>query len=189
MIRRDYIQEIKTKLYKLGEEDMEEAVSYFEEILDERQVGENDQVPEDMPSPRQASFEILRDISIEEMEDEDNRKTEKKKPSLFTIVILSILALPLAFPLAIVAILLVLLLILSFIAVDFSIFMIGIYATGMGGYRIIFELPRNFELANLLFLLGFILVGIALIILSIILIKWGIDLVKKILMQNKNKRS
>ena len=120
MKRVDYIREIETRISKLNPIEIEDALSYYQEIFDERGIGDQDEVPDDMPSPRTASFEILRDQSIDNMQAEEESRREKKASSTFGTLALWVLALPIALPLAIALLAVIFAIVVSVLAVGFG---------------------------------------------------------------------
>lgn len=70
MKRRDYLADLEARLARLNTDERVEALAYYDEIFEDRGIGDDDEVPADMPAPRQASYEILRDVQVNELRGE-----------------------------------------------------------------------------------------------------------------------
>lgn len=183
MNRADYIKELESKLSKLSPEEKFEAVSYYEEIFDDREIGDFDEVPDDMPNPRKASYEILRNINIDKLEMEE--KHEKSKASLFGTIVLWIMAMPIALPLAIVLLAVIFGLIITIFTAGFGFLVAGIVAACATIYEI-FTLKA--EPLKVVYLVGVVCVSIAVSIFAVYGVKGFIKFVKTSLVNYRNKR-
>lgn len=190
MNRRDYLEDLRKRISRLNREDQDEAISYYEEIFDERNIGLDDQVSSDMPSPRQASYEILMDVGLEtETEEVETKKAPRKGISTITAVILSIMALPIALPLSIALVAVVVALSIALVAVIGSLVIAGIALVSASVYEMIFVLPQAFVLSRFVYLLGITFVSIAFVLLLIVLFRAIIKKVRSIIIKRKNRRS
>lgn len=191
MTRKEYLDALESRLGRLTQQDRDDALAYYLEIFEDRGVEEEDSVPEDMPDPRQASFEILRDDQLQRMEENEKAETnqsQKKKVSLLFTVVLAILALPIGLPIAIA----LLLVFLSAISVIGSLLIAGV-GTGAGLAlgaikELATEMPKAFSMPRALYLLGIVLLGVAVVLIMILVMRNMIRGIRKLLLRQKNKR-
>lgn len=191
MTRKEYLDALESRLGRLTQQDRDDALAYYLEIFEDRGVEEEDSVPEDMPDPRQASFEILRDDQLQRMEENEKAETnqsQKKKVSLLFTVVLAILALPIGLPIAIA----LLLVFLSAILVIGSLLIAGV-GTGAGLVlgaikELATEMPKTFSMPRALYLLGIVLLGVAVVLIMILVMRNMIRGIRKLLLRQKNKR-
>ena len=191
MTRKEYLDALESRLGRLTQQDRDDALAYYLEIFEDRGVEEEDSVPEDMPDPRQASFEILRDDHLQRMEENEKAETnqsQKKKVSLLFTVVLAILALPIGLPIAIA----LLLVFLSAILVIGSLLIAGV-GTGAGLVlgaikELATEMPKAFSMPRALYLLGIVLLGVAVVLIMILVMRNMIRGIRKLLLRQKNKR-
>lgn len=191
MTRKEYLDALESRLGRLTQQDRDDALAYYLEIFEDRGVEEEDSVPEDMPDPRQASFEILRDDQLQRMEENEKAETnqlQKKKVSLLFTVVLAILALPIGLPIAIA----LLLVFLSAILVIGSLLIAGV-GTGAGLVlgaikELATEMPKAFSMPRALYLLGIVLLGVAVVLIMILVMRNMIRGIRKLLLRQKNKR-
>lgn len=191
MTRKEYLDALESRLGRLTQQDRDDALAYYLEIFEDRGVEEEDSVPEDMPDPRQASFEILRDDQLQRMEENEKAETnqsQKKKVSLLFTVVLAILALPIGLPIAIA----LLLVFLSAILVIGSLLIAGV-GTGAGLVlgaikELETEMPKAFSMPRVLYLLGIVLLGVAVVLIMILVMRNMIRGIRKLLLRQKNKR-
>lgn len=191
MIRKEYREALNRRLARIGREEREEAVAYYEEILEERGIGENDTVPKDMPDPRQASFEILRDLQLDRLEEGEGEEIgARKKPraSLAVTMVLAILALPVGLPLAIAILLVTLGLFLGFFSLFFAVAVSGVSILIGAGKELIQVLPKAFSLPRALYLLGLLSLGVFSILLVILIFRSIARGIRQLLLRQRNKR-
>lgn len=191
MTRKEYLDALESRLGRLSPQDREDALAYYLEIFEDRGVEEEDSVPEDMPDPRQASFEILRDDQLQRMEENEKAETtqsQKKKVSLLFTVVLAILALPIGLPIAIA----LLLVFLSAILVIGSLLIAGVGAGAglvLGAIKeLATEMPKAFSMPRALYLLGIVLLGVSVVLIMILVMRNMIRGIRKLLLRQKNKR-
>lgn len=167
MKRDEFIYQLNNYLKKAPREERETVLSYYTEMLDDRGIGTNMEIPPDISTPRQIAYEILRDIQLGTYAQEvtgTEVKPKKESKNILLIVILSILALPIGLPLAITLIGLA----FAFFAVLLSLiiaalaFVISVVAASIA---ILWSNPFSFVV--LLGALGGILFGLGLFLLFI----------------------
>lgn len=191
MTRKEYLDALESRLGRLTQQDRDDALAYYLEIFEDRGVEEEDSVPEDMPDPRQASFEILRDDQLQRMEENEKAETnqsQKKEVSLLFTVVLAILALPIGLPIAIA----LLLVFLSAILAIGSLLIVGVGAGAglvLGAIKeLATEMPKAFSMPRALYLLGIVLLGVAVVLIMILVMRDMIRGIRKLLLRQKNKR-
>lgn len=191
MNRKEYREALNRRLARIGSEERGEAIAYYEEIFEERGIGENDAVPEDMLDPRQASFEILRDLQLDRLEEgkgEEIGETKKPRASLAITVVLAILALPVGLPLAIAILLVTLGLFLGFLSLFITIAISGVSVIIGAGKELIQVLPKDFSLPRALYLLGLVSLGVFAILLVILIFRSIVRGIRQLLLRQRNKR-
>lgn len=189
MNRKEYREALIRHLARIGNEEREEAVSYYEEIFEERGIGENDAVPKDMPAPRQASFEILRDLQLDRLEEgEEIGAMKKPRASLAVTVVLAILALPVGLPLAITILLVSFGMFVGFLSLFFSVAGSGVGVIIGAGKELIQVLPKAFSLPRALYLLGLVSLGAFAILLVILIFRSIVRGIRQLLLRQRNKR-
>lgn len=191
MIRKEYREALHRRLARIGREEREEAIAYYEEIFEERGIGENDTVPKDMPDPRQASFEILRDLQLDRLEEgegEENGARKKPRASLAVTIVLAILALPVGLPLAIAILLVTLGLFVGFLSLFFSVAVSGVSVIIGAGKELIQVLPKAFSLPRALYLFGLVSLGVFSILLVILIFRSIVRGIRQLLLRQRNKR-
>lgn len=131
-------QWFRTSFKKATPTEIDEAINYYTEYFDDLNLGDYDEVPEDLRSPRQIASEILMDTTMSEKNSTRNN---------LKIILLSILALPVALPLS-----------LALFAVVFAIFvaLVAIIFAVVVSIGAIFIRIFAAQLPDALFMLGFI---------------------------------
>jgi uncharacterized membrane protein len=128
-MRDEFISKLKDGLRMLPKEDIDNAVSYYEEYFDEAGEENIQAVLDELGSPSAVASKIIGEYSLKEMKSEnsENKKSNKSDVKLLWIVLLSIFAAPIAFPIAAAAFGLS----IALIMIPFSLF-IAFLATGVG---------------------------------------------------------
>ncbi|MBY0584990.1 DUF1700 domain-containing protein [Murdochiella sp. Marseille-P8839] len=191
MTRKEYLEALNRRLARIGSEERGDAVAYYEEIFEDRGIGEKDTVPKDMPDPRQASFEILRDLQLDRLEEgegEEIGKTKKPRASLAITVVLAILALPVGLPLAITILLVSFGLFVGFLSLFFSVASSGVGVIIGAGKELIQVLPKDFSLPRALYLIGLVSLGVFAILLVILIFRSIVRGIRQLLLRQRNKR-
>lgn len=214
MKRRDYLSDLERRLDRLSVEERVDALAYYDEILEDRGVGHDDEVPGDMPSPRQASYEILRDSQVDELRGAHPRgeplldaerldhtpysegysatgeESKKYKGSTVLVaVILGILALPIGLPIALALIAVVIALSFAVLAVVIGVVVSGVAFTVQSGVEIVAMLGSGtFVLPQFLFYLGTIFLAMALILIAISAVQGLIRHVGRQVIRSQEKR-
>lgn len=138
MTRNKFLSDLEHHLRRATPTEIDEAINYYTEYFDDLNLGDYDEVPEDLRSPRQIASEILMDTTMSEKSSTRNN---------LKIILLSILALPVALPLSLALFAVVLALFVVLVAIIFAV------VISIGAILIrIFTVP----LPDAIFMLGFI---------------------------------
>ncbi|MCL2332180.1 MAG: DUF1700 domain-containing protein [Actinomycetia bacterium] len=121
MNKTEYLAELRSRLKNLPAGEVDEALSYYEEYL-------NDAGPENeaitlaaLGTPAEVAASIISDYAVRGVSGEEGKKSTGNGLSVIWIVILGILASPIALPLAIAAVVVIVALLASAFAVLLSL--------------------------------------------------------------------
>lgn len=187
MNKKQYVDELRQRLYGLEPNDIEDAISYCEEYFDEAGEGKEQQVMEDLGTPIKLAAQIRAESAIRRIS--NNTKTasqgKSKSSSLKTlsIILIGICALPIALPLLLVLGVLLFVLCITLAIVMFAC-IISFLAVMFGGIPMIIFGFLNLEhqgdalvsIGGGCFSIG---IGLLLIVLSYMLMKSTIPLFNK----------
>lgn len=164
MNKTEFITQLKTRLKKLPEDEVTNAITYYEEYFNEAGVENEEKVLEELESPANVASQIIANYVLKE-----EKNSTKKDLSVIWMVIFAILASPIALPLA----LLVISLALAVVLVIFSLLLtFGVAGGGLliGGviYAILslFLLIQHFATGLLFLGLAFVIIGIGILFLK-----------------------
>ena len=96
MTRTEYLAELDKYLRKLPREDYHEAMDYYIEYFDEAGPDKENQVIEDLGSPKEAASEIIATVLGKHMASPE--KTPEKRATIVGLTILALFAAPIALP-------------------------------------------------------------------------------------------
>ena len=155
MTRREYLAKLKSYLRNLPSGEVEDLLVYYRELFDEQNIQDTDQVPEHLESPRQVALDVLAEVNLRS-EDIKTEPTENLKKNTWLIILLAIFAAPIGLPfvLAIIGLL------IGMVAVIFAIF-VALFAMVIAPIGVLLRASVSFP--SMLFLLGFVLLGIGLL--------------------------
>ena len=105
MNREEFILELRSKLTRLSNDELEAALGYYEEYFDEAGPENESAVINELGNPSQIAKQIMADLAIKEVA--VRPQSTKQGIKTIWIVLLAILASPIALPLAIAALALV----------------------------------------------------------------------------------
>lgn len=105
MTKKEYIEQLKTKLKRLPKEDFERAVEYYEEYFAEAGEENEQKAIEDLGSPQEAADQIICDMAIAYAK--EPIPNVKKGMNALWVGILAVCAAPIALPLVCTGIVLV----------------------------------------------------------------------------------
>lgn len=131
MSRDEYLKKLRSKIKKLPNEEIEEAIEYYEEYFAEAGNEHTESVIARLGSPSYVASQIMADYAIKDLESQ--KGTTKKNFSAMWFIILAILASPIALPIALVIICLAFTLILlcGVTILTFFIFVVTLPLSGL----------------------------------------------------------
>lgn len=153
MTRKEYLHKLHSYLRNLPEEEVEDLLIYFEELFNEEGIEENHQVPAHYDNPRQVALDVLAEVNLRPEED---MLPKEKKSNTWLIIILAIFAAPLGIPF----VLALLGLVVGMVAMIFAV-IVAIFAMVIAPLGVLIRGGVDFP--SLLFLLGFVVLGIGLL--------------------------
>ncbi|GHP14634.1 membrane protein [Lentilactobacillus fungorum] len=166
----DYIEEFRTLLGQLDQEERDEAVNFYEEYLEDGHFTSYNDCVRELGTPRQLARKVLADYSIKTLENPQPNATrsQRSKNDVKTIwlILLALLSTPVTIPLAIVAAALFIAgiavtgaLIISIAAVFFAAILTGVVSFAVGIGIIINSFWTGlFYLGIGLFVIGFLII-------------------------------
>ena len=141
MTKETYLKQLRHKLRKLPEEEIESAIEYYTEYFDEAGEENTQSVINELGSPASVASKILADFAVKDLSNHPN--SAKKSLSAVWLIVLAIFASPIAIPLLIGVCALIFglfvtgaALIFSFFAFIFSLVIGGIISI-IGGFAVI----------------------------------------------------
>jgi uncharacterized membrane protein len=165
MTRKEFMDELRSRLSRLPADEKEEALSYYEEYFDEAGSDREQDVIRELGSPASVASRILADHAVKEAREAPYNP--RKGFSAVWAVLLAIFAAPLAIP-AVIAIIGIM---IAILAVVFAVgaaavgLLIGGFALFIGGFFGLFSSPAS---ALIIFGVAFLLWGAGKIIFTII---------------------
>lgn len=120
MNRETFINELKTKLIKLPQEECDAALNYYEEYFDEAGPENEEKIIAELGSPTQIAKQIMADFVIKETQLQTKIPSPKKSMGALWIIIIAIFATPIALPLAIALVTVLFALFITMIALLFA---------------------------------------------------------------------
>jgi uncharacterized membrane protein len=196
MNKTEFIKELKIKLRNLPNEELNDALSYYNEYFEDAQIDDTVDVEKELGSPSIVASQILSDYAVKDIQVKD--KPSKNKISSIWFIILAIFASPIALPLSFAMVIFIGALVFTIGALVFSlglssvgVLFSGILLFGTGTLSVMSDFPN----AILFIGSGLLICGIALlafvgtvklgnVVLKSIL-SWSNNLLKKV---NKNKK-
>lgn len=154
MNRKDFIQKLRRELAKLPAEEREAAIEYYEEYFDEVGPEGEQELLQQLGSPKRVAAQIKSDYAARLLDGEE-RQPVKKGLSAAWWVVIGICSAPVSIPVAIMLVVLAISIFFVFIAVVISVFAAIAGALAGAVASIIFgvmALPTSFSSA--LFLIG-----------------------------------
>lgn len=99
MSRVEFINELRTKLQRLPQEEIDAAIEYYEEYFEDAGPEHEEEIIRGLGSPTQIARQIIGDHALKAVV-EEKHISPKKSLSTLWIVLLAIFASPIALPLA-----------------------------------------------------------------------------------------
>jgi len=106
MTRQDFLQELRTRLRRLPQEEADNAVSYYEEYLNDAGVENEAQALLSLGPPALVASKIIGEFAVVSAEVVPER-TKKRGPHVLLVVLLAVFASPVAIPLGVAAFIIV----------------------------------------------------------------------------------
>ena len=124
MPRNEFINKLKDNLKMLPQEDIDSAVSYYEEYFDEAGEGNVQAVLDELGSPSVVASKVIGEYSLKEIQSE---KSEEKKPNDSSLKLLWIVLIAfLVSPIAIIIFPVIFAIFMAVFVVLFTFFIVGI---------------------------------------------------------------
>lgn len=196
MNKNMFIKELRKKLKRLPQEEIDNAISYYSEYFEDAGVENEQHVLKELDSPSNIASELLADYAFKS--ENINISKSKKNISSIWFIILAIMAAPIALPLALALVLLVFAMIVVIGAIVFSISLIIIALIGSGifiSFAGMAVMTEGFATSIMFIGLGITCVGVGLLGVIVILrvtpkvfkavIEFGIKLLSKLKKLNK----
>ena len=168
MNKKEYVYHLKSRLRDLPQEEINNALTYVEELFDEAGVENEQQVINDLGSPAKFAAKIKADfLTNENLGATEYQRPMKKRNGWKTlgIIILGILALPIGLPLALVFLVLIFVAILLFFIAIFVLATI-VFASIIAIFTLFRAGIAAFAIssANALVAIGMSIMGLSLVI-------------------------
>lgn len=176
MNREEFIRQLRLKLFRLPQEEIEIAIEYYEEYFDEAGIENEQIILQKLGSPEETASKILQDFADKKIQNSSSTPSAKKGLSALWFILLAVFATPIALPITIALVaVLVALCVAVFIcaAVFFSVgivfFGIGVFLGWMGICIFVQHIPTAIAFIGLAFLSA----GIGLLLLLVMSIIIG----------------
>lgn len=190
MNKTEFIKELESRLKYVPKEDRDDAVSYYNEYLNEMEISDSEDVTAKLGTPKDVAKEILDNVTTKAIEAQQEAKSVKGSGKVVWLVILGIASLPLSLPLACAGFALALTLMITLFAIilAFAIASIAIVFAGVVSFFYGFVAPG---FANKLICIGAgaLLAGLGVFAVfgTVELFKLIIKLIGKAFNKRKNK--
>ncbi|SFC75960.1 DUF1700 domain-containing protein [Clostridium uliginosum] len=171
MNKKIFIQELRKKLKRLPQEEIENAIGYYLEYFEDAGIDNEQDVLKELDSPSVIASQLLSDYAFKN--DEITISKPKKSMSSIWFIILAILAAPLALPLAFALIMVVVAMVIVVGAVTFAFIVTTIALIGGGivtSFAGLAVMTQGFSTAIMFIGIGLALIGIGLLVGVLILI-------------------
>lgn len=170
MNKNQFIEELKSKLRRLPEKEIDNAISYYIEYFEDASIENDVDVVSEFGSPSSIASQILADYAIKD--NKESKRFEKSGISSVWFIVLAILASPIALPLAFAMIILLFVPVIVIGTLTFA-FILTAGALALSGFAISFiglsVILNDFSTAILFVGSGLILIGVGLLFLVIVL--------------------
>jgi uncharacterized membrane protein len=162
MTKTEFLEQLKSKLKNLPAEEVNEALSYYEEYFDDAGPENEAATIAQLGTPAEVAANIIGDYAIRDVSGEGGKKSAGSGLSVIWIVILGIFASPIALPLAIEVVAILVSLLASALAVLLSLAATAVALLGSGLFMLVLGVLVLFQsVATGIFFIGAGLVCIA----------------------------
>lgn len=133
MNKKSFMEELKRRLKHLPKEDREDAITYYEEYLEEMEVGEKEDVTEKIGNPKDIAREIIANCTEKHIESQKKQGGLRNSATAIWMIILGICAAPIAIPVAMAVVMVLLAALMCVVSVILAVLMVGagFFATGV----------------------------------------------------------
>ncbi len=170
MDRASYLKKLRGKLHRLPAQELDAALAYYEEYLDEAGEENEQQVIQQLGSPSKVASQIMADFALKDFD--TTPASTKKNMTTIWLIILAILSAPLSLPILATAVALIISLgavvfsfVIAIVATILGIFLGGIVALISG----FFVLTEHWPTALLFIGVGLIFTGLGVLLFPIII--------------------
>lgn len=148
MDKNEYLSRLRKKLKRLPPEDVDDALEYYEEYLEDAGPENEAAVMDSWGSPDTVASQVLADYAVKQMKKEPSAR---RGLSTIWIVLLAIFASPLAIPVAAVIAVMVLVLVMIIFVVVACVYITAISAAAAGVVTLITGISFFSAISKLLF--------------------------------------
>ncbi|WP_343342769.1 DUF1700 domain-containing protein [Terrisporobacter petrolearius] len=178
MNKQEFIKQLKIKLKKLPQDELDNAIEYYTEYFDDANIDDNVDVTKELGTPSQIASQIFADYAVKD-------KPSKNNISSIWFIILAIFAAPIALPLTFAAIIIIGSLAFAgfMLIAALGITVLAIAFTGVVVFISSFSIiSKTFAGALLIMGIGCALAGISILCVNVILslFNWFIKLIVKL---------
>jgi uncharacterized membrane protein len=132
MNKKVFMAELKRCLKHLPKEDREDALAYYEEYLEEMGVDEEQDVTQQIGTPKDVARGILADCTDKHIDEQKEQGGAKNGAKVIWLIILGICASPVAIPIIMAAVLLLFALLLVLFSIVVAVLITGISLVAAG---------------------------------------------------------
>lgn len=178
MNREKYLRELDKYLKRLPQRDYESAIGYFREYFEDAGEENEQQVIQELGTPKEAAAEVLRNLLAESSKElQQGKNGNSHVGSNIRIAVLAVLAAPVGLPLALAAIAMIATIVIMMAVVVLCVFVLSLSLFCFGGklfLRGIVAFAASVPGALLLCGLGILAVGCSIlsVMLAVYLTKW-----------------
>lgn len=164
MTKNEFLYQLKSRLSILPDDEIESAISYYTEYLDEAGPKNEEEAIAKLGSPAEVSGKIIGEFALKTVD--SGKKSTKKGLNIIWIIILAIFASPIALPLAMAAVIVLfaVLMVIFSVVIAFGAAALGLILGGIATAIIcLFLLPGNFATGIFFIGAGLISVGVGIL--------------------------
>lgn len=137
MNKQQYLSELSNRLKGIPKEDRDDALNYYEELMGDMELSDNEDVTLRLGTPKEVAREIIDNTTVKYVEEAStSKKKVKSTGTVIWLTILGILSAPVSLPLAIVAFAIVLTLVITLLVIYLSLFATAIALVGGGLFTV-----------------------------------------------------
>lgn len=173
MDKAEFLAQLRVKLKNLPADEVNEALSYYEEYLNDAGPVNESAAIEELGTPAEVAAGIISDYASKEVSGDAEKRSAGRSLSVIWIVILGIFASPLAVPLAVAAVVVIVALLVCVFAVFLSLAVAALALIVSGLYSLVCGVAVLFQSAAT----GVFFMGAGMIVVAIgaafgLLVSW-----------------